>query len=335
MDSRRYFLRPFFEADYEAVAQLETKLTPEFPSSPDTARSWDRLLAASHYLHESWVVEERDTGTVVGAASMYHTPYSFDPHRFRVSVEVDPEHLHRGIGRALAALLDAEAVAHRATCFWTNVRRDDPRALRFAAQNGFAELRTMWMSLLDVAHSSAASFEERSDLLERDGIRFTTLAQEGVGRPEVLHRLFDLWNETGRDVPRIGKFTPVSFEQFSAEFDEPHLIPEAVFLAAHGDSYVASSHLERDLGQLDTLIVGYTGTRAEYRGRGLATELKRRSLDYARAHGTRYLRTFNDSLNQPIWAINAKLGFRRVLEWSNQQRLFGTGGTTTEVPSAR
>ena len=327
MDPRRYFLRPFEEGDYEAVAHIETKTNPEFPSNPDWARRWDRLLDAQHFVHEEWVVQERDTSEVVAAASIYHTPYSYDAHRFWASVVVDPGHLHRGIGRALAALLDAEAVAHRATCYWTNARKDDPRALQFAARQGFTELRTSWMSILDLSATAPTSGTELSDRLEGEGFRFSTLAREGASRAEVRQRLYDVDADSSRDAPRMGEFTPIPFAQFSAELDEPTIIPEAFFLAAHGDSYAASSHLERDLGSPDTLIVGYTGTRKEYRGRGLATELKRRSIEYARANGFRFLRTFNDSLNPPIWAINQKLGFRRVVEWSNQQRLFRSEST--------
>lgn len=335
MDPKRYFVRPFGDADYEELSRLERATTPEFPSDPEEERHWDRTLDVSHMVHEKWVVAERESGQVVAIAALNHTPYSYDPHKFWVAVLVDPRHARNGIGRALASLLDAEAVTHRATCYWTIVRKDDPRALRFSERQGFVELRTNWMSVLDLSTAGTTSWEDRTEQFERDGIRFTTLAQEGPSRPEVRHRLFELWAETGRDVPRMGEYTPASFEQFSADLDGPSLIPEAFFLACHGDSYVASSHLQRDLAVSDFLIVGYTGTRSAFRGRGLATELKRRSLEFARQKGVRYLRTFNDSLNQPIWAINEKMGFRRVLEWSNQERRFGAQGTSPVPVAAR
>jgi len=322
MDPKRYFVRPFQDADFEPLGRLQSQRFPELPSSAGEEREWDRVLEASKLLHEKWTVEERGTGKVVAMAGLNHAPYAYHPHKFWVLVLVDPGHVSRGIGRALASLLDAEATAHQAICFWTNIRKDDSRSLRFAAQQGFAELRTTWLSVLDLTTTNPATFEDRSDLFGREGIRFTTLAQEGPSRSEVRARLFDLWTETSRDAPRMGEYSPVPFAQFAAEIDRPELIPEAFLLAGRGDSYVASSHLERDLAEPDTLMIGFTGTRSAYRGRGLATELKRRALEYARHHGVRYLKTFNDSLNDPIWKINEKMGFRRTMELSNQERAF-------------
>ncbi|HKN06637.1 MAG TPA: GNAT family N-acetyltransferase, partial [Thermoplasmata archaeon] len=116
----------------------------------------------------------------------------------------------------------------------------------------------------------------------------------------------------------------ISFDQFVGEFDAPAFLPEAWFLAYDGETYVAMSNLEKSLTESDSLRVGFTGTRAAYRGRGIASELKRRALEYARGKGVRYLRTVNDSLNLPMWAINQKQGFVRTFEWSAQERRFPT-----------
>lgn len=324
MDEKRYLLRPFGDADYEPLCHLQSERFPELPSTAREEREWDRLIESAHLLNEKWTVEERSTGEVVAIAALNHALYAYDPHRFWVTVLVDRGHSHQGIGRALATLLNAEAVEHRAACYWTNIRKEDERSLRFAAEQGFVELRTTWLSVLDLsATQPMAVAEEGAHGSEREGIRFTTLADEGPERAEVRHRLHDLWNETSRDAPRLGEFSPLSFPQFEAELDRPAVIPEAFFLACHGDAYVASSHLERNLAEPDSLMIGFTGTRSGFRGRGLATELKRRSVAYARSHGIRYLKTFNDSLNDPIWKINEKMGFRRTVLLSNLQREFG------------
>ena len=78
--------------------------------------------------------------------------------------------------------------------------------------------------------------------------------------------------------------------------------------------------------------VGFTGTRAAYRGRGIASELKRRALEYARGKGFRYLRTVNDSLNLRMWAINEKQGFRRTVEWVALERRLGPEDPPSGTP---
>ena len=323
MDIEPYRLRPFDDGDYEALGRLQSERYPELPTTAHEEREWAETLTRAHLLNEKWVAEDRATGEVVGIAALSHQLYSGEPHKFWVLVLVGRSHTGRGVGRALASLLNAEAIDHQAVCFWTNVRKDDERSQRFAAQQGFRTLRTTWMSVLDLSGSGPAPTDpDPADALRHEGIRFTTLAEEGPRRPEVRHRLHDLWTEASRDAPRMGEYIPVSYEQFEVELDRSAILPEAFFLAGHGEAYVASSHLERDLAESDTLMVGFTATRTDFRGRGIATELKRRSIDYARRHGIRALKTFNDSLNVPIWKINEKLGFRRSLEIANLQRDF-------------
>jgi len=335
MDPKKYLVRPFVERDYEAMSRLHTANSPEFPSTPKQERFWDQGLAAPHILNEKWVVEERETGKVVAVATLNHSPFAYDPTKFWVGVLVDPAHRRHGVGRALAGLLEAEADAHRATCFWAVVRKDDARSLAFARQQGFGEVRTTWMSILDLSGVPVTSGSDHLAALEHEGIRFTTLAEEGVARPEVRQRIFELLTEAARDVPRMGDYTPITFEQFVRELEGPGTIPEGYFLARYGEAYIGLTNLERDLSQNDSLIVGFTATRAAYRNRGIASELKRKALEYARGRGVRYLRTFNDSLNHPIWAINERMGFRRTVEWSDLERRFASKEAAAPPPTIR
>jgi mycothiol synthase len=322
MDQEKYLVRPFADGDYEPVARIGSKVNPELHFSAQEKRHWEAQFLGSHLVNERWVVEERATGKVVASASMSHSPFSYDAHKFWAGVSVDPDYRGRGIGLALSALIESEAACHRAVCLWTSVRKDDPRSLAFSHRHGFRELRKLWISALDLTRLPPPETSARGAALEREGIRFTRLSEEGPARLEVRQKLFDLLNETSRDVPRLGEYSPISFEQFVGEFDSPGFLPEAWFIASDKETFVAISNLEKSLTEVDSLRVGFTGTRAAYRGRGIATELKRRALEYAREKGVRFLRTVNDSLNLPMWAINQKQGFVRTFEWSAQERRF-------------
>lgn len=335
MDPKKYLVRPFVERDYAPMSRLHSVNSPEFPSTPEEERYWDQAFAAPHLLNEKWVVEERGSGAVVAVATLNHSPFAYDPTKFWVGVIVDPAHRREGVGRALASLLEAEAVAHHAACFWAVVRKDDARSLEFAHKQGFEEVRTTWMSILDLSEVPVSLGSDRLAALEREGIRFTTLAEEGPERPDVRQRLYDLLREASRDVPRMGDYTPITFEQFLRELENPGMIPEGYFIARYGEAYIGLTNVERDLAQANSLIVGFTATREAYRNRGIASELKRRSLEYARGRGVRYLRTFNDSLNQPIWAINEKMGFRRKVEWSDLERRFTSPEAASPPPTIR
>lgn len=322
MDREKYRVRPFAESDYEPWSRLGGLVNPEFSFTAQEEQEWEEIFVQRHLLNEKWVVEERKSGEVVATSAMAQSPFSYHPHKFFADVAVRPDQRGRGIGRALSALVESEALAHHAECLWTNVRWDDPRSLEFSRRHGFVELRRLWMSTLDLAQPGLAEPPDRVAQLEREGIRFTTLALEGEERPEVRKGLFDLQAEAGRDVPRMGDYTPISFETFVGELGRPRFLPDAYFIACAGDLYVGMTNLERSMSEKETLRVGFTGTRAAYRGKGIASELKRRALEYARAHGVRYLKTVNDSLNGPMWAINERQGFRRTVEWSAQERRF-------------
>ena len=53
----------------------------------------------------------------------------------------------------------------------------------------------------------------------------------------------------------------------------------------------------------------------ECRGKGIGTRLKLAGIDLALSHGGKELHTFNDELNGPMRAINAKLGFQPETGW--------------------
>ncbi|HKN06137.1 MAG TPA: GNAT family N-acetyltransferase, partial [Thermoplasmata archaeon] len=255
MDRAKYFVRPFADRDYEALAAIDAKVNPEFHFSAEEQRHWEAQFMGPRLVNEKWVVEERATGTVVAAGSMSHSAFSYDARKFWASVQVGPGHRGRGIGQALSALIESEAVSHQAVCLWTNVRKDDSRSLAFSHRHGFRELRRVWVSALDLTRSTHIEEAVRAGPLEREGIRFTRLSEEGPDRLEVRHKLFDLLDETSRDVPRLGEFSPISFDQFVGEFDAPAFLPEAWFLAYDGETYVAMSNLEKSLTESDSLRV--------------------------------------------------------------------------------
>lgn len=322
MDRKEYAVRPFEPRDYGAVARLSAEVNPKLQATAEEIEHWDEMYRAPHMVDEKWMVEDRHTNVVVAYAQMTHNAYTYHPQKLWVNVIVTKDYRGRGIGRVLTDLLESEAAAHRVSHFWTSVRSDDARSLEFARRQGFVEKRRVWTSTLDLSSAPVPARNERADLLEREGVTFTTLSAEGAADEEVRRRIHDLVMDASRDVPRAGEFTPVSYEQFVGEWESPSFLPDGFFLARYGDAYVAMSNVERDLTQPDTMRVGFTCTRVPYRGRGIATELKRRTIEFVRSRGVRYFRTVNDSLNKPMWGINEKAGFRVSLEWVIHERVF-------------
>ncbi|MGP8077850.1 MAG: N-acetyltransferase family protein [Thermoplasmata archaeon] len=323
MDRVRYSLRAFTDSDYGAEARIDGEIDPGFAHTAEEIRHWNEAsVTEPGRLNLKLVVEEATSSEVVAYGSLSHVPWSYHPQKFWVSVCVDRAHRSEGIGRELYAHLEKEGLTRSASRLWTSSRDDEPRSLRFLERLGYAPLRKTWLSRLDLAAADLTGLPDRSETLSRHGIRFTTMQGEGMDRPEARERLYELVVLASEDVPRIGEYTPPTFEEFVAfDLDGPGAVPEAMFLACKDTEFVGMSSLEREGSRPDTLRVGFTGTRPQYRGLGIASELKRRAIRYARDLGYRYLVTANDSSNRPIWAINEKLGFRPEVTWVQAEKV--------------
>jgi RimJ/RimL family protein N-acetyltransferase len=149
-----------------------------------------------------------------------------------------------------------------------------------------------------------------------EGITITTLAAERQRDPEALEKLHELHNTCEQDVPAVDPVTAIPFELFLAQsVDAPNALEDAHFIARDGDDYVGVSNLFRSLEDPGVLYQGLTGVRREYRGRGLAMALKLQTVRYAREHGYREIRTWNDTRNRPMLRINEAMGFQKQPVW--------------------
>jgi mycothiol synthase len=329
MDETRYRLREFLDRDFGPLTRISNALRPERHYSEEEYRRWDAIGRTPPMVHRAAAVEERATGEAVAFGEVGTDLDTQDPRSLWVGVSVDPDHQGRGVGRHLADWADAEATRLGATTVWAMTRADQPRALRFPERRGFRDRRHQWESLLDLPAVGYDRVPRRAEALEREGIRFTTLAAEGADRREVREAVHGLFNAVLEDEPRLGRFTPTRYDQFvELNLMSPGFLPEAFFLARTADQYVGVSNLERFSEHPEALHQILTGTRREFRGRGIATELKRRGVEYGQEHGYRSIRTTNDSRNQPIWAINEKLGFRRQVEFVQFEK------TVTSAPTS-
>jgi RimJ/RimL family protein N-acetyltransferase len=306
--ARKWRFRPVREADYQCKSEVQRRLYPDNPVSPDEFRLRDRLLGDPRIFHLGLVAEDRLSGSVAGFGSLYNSPWNFDPAKYSIELMVDPSHQGRGLGREFFRILEDAALRRNATLVWASVRAEDASSVRFFERSGFVERRRSWALRLDLSGESA---DPRERLPLPEEVLVTSIAEEGADRLEVRDRLFRLRNESGKDTPSMGSPSGYTFEQFlDATFRHRAFLPEATLVARVGDRYVSVTSLETVQGESDTLHVGYTGTLREFRGKGVATELKHRAIEYAKAHGFRYMTTDNDSLNLPIVRVNRALGFR-------------------------
>lgn len=311
-------IRPFEDRDYPGVLAVWNAVYEDYPWSVESARHEDSRYDGTR-LHLRRFVAETG-GALVGVAEFHHVSHMYHPHKFWIGLDVHPAHQGRGIGSALYDRLMRELTSYRPQVLWVNVRETFQRSLPFLQHRGFREVRRAWESRLDVVRFDPAPFRAKAELGARD-MEIVTVASEQTGDPESLQKLYDMHNDVAADVPQPDPYTPMTMEEFRRRwFDNPEYLPDAHFLAKHNGQYVAESNLFRSLELDHVLYQGITGTRRAFRGRGLALALKLRTIEYARTHGKREIRTWNDTLNAPMLAINTQLGFVRQPAWITYER---------------
>lgn len=217
---------------------------------------------------------------------------------------VAPDWRRRGVGRELLADLVRQATTDGMITL--QARADDgwAESLAFLSAHGFVETMRMHRQVLWVDEATLdLTVEPR---LAGEGITITTLEHEEARDPscwtrfgELYHAVQAGWADPDPRPAPDPAWPPDEFRrrhQRAAAYHGDR--PDGCFLAVHGDRYVGFT------GALGT------GVRPGYRGRGVATALKVRSITYARDHGVSTLSTSSGS--PAMLHINERLGFRRT-----------------------
>jgi GNAT superfamily N-acetyltransferase len=317
-------IRLFGTRDYEAVAAVNNAVFPDRPSTAEEWRYEDERFE-KRYVNERYVAERPDTGEIVGFGGLWHVPWAFHPRKFGMEIRVRPDARRRGIGTALWRRIEEALHSRRAISVKTQVWEAMPDGLAFASHVGFREVLRAWESRLDVEGFDFPTFRPALDRALEQGVSITTLAAEREKDPENLRRLYAVVEAAiAEDIPRPPDdlHTPIPFDMWMEyAVEAPWSIPDAYFIAVVDGRYAGVSSLFRpQVG--DWLNQGLTGVAREFRGRGLATALKVRTVEYARAHGVREIRTWNEINNQRILAINTKFGFVRQPAWFTLRKEF-------------
>jgi GNAT superfamily N-acetyltransferase len=198
----------------------------------------------------------------------------------------------------------------------TGIKESDAAGVAFAQKMGAVELKRDWESRLDLAAFEAARFAGAPARAAVAGVHITTLGEEMRSDPTAMRKAYALHEVTRVDVPNLDAPTPTPYERFEHEvLHGPASAPDAYFIAVRDGRYVGESSLGKEGTDAGVIYQQLTAVRRDERGKGIAIALKLKTIEYARAHGFREVRTWNASTNRPMLAINEALGFARQPAW--------------------
>lgn len=307
-------IREFEQADYPRLSEIYNANYPDYQRSIQEWRSRDESVDKSKYYLQRYAFLEKDN--VVGFGDLAHVTDMFHPHKFWMTVFVEPKAQGRGVATTMYESLVDKLGQLKAITAWAGSRENLPRLTAFYQHRGFVEKQRVWESRLDATTADPARFQDYAEKVQREGIVITSLAEERKNNPDSLRKLHELVQLIAADIPQPEPFSPVSFEQWEAfEIKNPSLLPEAYIIAKDGSKYVGLSTVWRIDREPKGLGQGNTGVRREYRGRGIAVAMKLKVIDYARRNGYTRVKTWNDTINGAMLAVNIKLGFKREVSW--------------------
>jgi GNAT superfamily N-acetyltransferase len=306
--------------DYPAIVSIHNSLHIVWPEAPRTAEGWAEMDRNRNpkCKHQRWVAEK--DGQVVGYGRYSQSSSDYHPQRFYVNVEVFPNYQRQGIGAALydqvlAGLQPFDPRVLRADAF-TNL----PQGFPFLQKRGFYEAFRETPVHLDIASFDPSPYADLEAKLLEKGIVIKTL-REMEADPERDRKVYDLYWEATEDLPQEDpRIEQQDFDEWIKwGLHDPTILPDAYFIAVHGDEYVGLRELGKDPDN-DILLGGLLGVRRAYRQQHIGLAMQLRGIAYAREHGYPQLKTCTAVQNAPMQALFNKLGYARDPEWLQCQK---------------
>ena len=245
-----------------------------------------------------WLVASRD-GEDAGAAFAYVGWHSA-PGTGTGEAFVLPEHRGAGVGSALYRRL-AEWVQERGcVTLETSVSEEDTASIAWADQRGFREIGRNSRLVLDLTAIETPAVDPP------ENVEIVTWAE----RPDLTPAIYVVACEAYPDEPG-NEGTPMdSYEAWlSKDMHGDGDRPEATFIALADGEVAGYAKLSLSSSRTEVAMHDMTGVRRAFRGRGIASALKRAEIAWAKQAGYESLETNNEVRNEPIRRLNERHGY--------------------------
>jgi GNAT superfamily N-acetyltransferase len=286
--------------DWSAAIKLRNLVLWDSPISVAEALEWrEDALRDGQDLRFVGV----DDGDIVVYLALTEISNTDEKGRIRLGIYADPRfgsirnYWKSGLDFAIDAARGMGAVTFQADSQSRNVD-----LIELLESYGFRKSMRFPVSVLELDHSFP--IELPSD------VQIVSYAEFRDANPDTwLHELWRIEMDVCWDLPLPFPFKETPYESFVEEILAPSIDLSTLFLALIDRKPVAMTQLF--ISKIDPRIVqtGLTGTRRDYRRRGIARLLKMHSANVVREMGSKTITTDNEEGN-PMYLLNQELGFR-------------------------
>jgi len=292
-------LRAGDAAGIDAYVHIRNTVAPDDADSPEQVAWEDATYPGQVWRYLAWLDGEA-IGTCTTGRLHIHPP---NHPRFYLGAWVLPAHRRRGAGTALYRAASAAARSAGKSGFQAWVSEDVADGVRFLLAHGFEVTGRDKVVALDLRGLDAPA------LAPPRGIRLVTLAE----RPDLIADVHAAALEAFPSIPSTTPIQPGPLDEFVATAVEGvGMAQDAFVLALDEPTGEVAGYANLKLAAASSTLAYHhmTAVRPAYRGRGVATAMKRATIAWAIRAGLEELRTGNDERNAPMRAVNAKLGYR-------------------------
>jgi mycothiol synthase len=258
-----------------------------------------RYLRGAQPGRVDWVLTQG--GLPVGAAFLQPPGEESGDTCAAAGVWVRREYRRQGLGSALHRTVSAHARGLGMTELEVEAYASQADALRYLSRRGYTEAFRHTELVLELAGLPVP------EVRPPEGVRIIPR----TGRDDLLPGMYRVALEAIPDMPVQPPEEAGTFEAWRAsDIDRPIHTPDLTFVALHGDEVVGYAVLQR--GQRGVAFHSLTGVRRAWRGRGIASALKRAQVAGAIQAGFQRLVTENVVENAPIRHLNEVMGYRSL-----------------------
>lgn len=217
-----------------------------------------------------------------------------------VEVEVLDDYRRRGIGRTVLESLREWAQSLGAPEIDSTVEIGDSPSLGWASRRGFHEVQRYERLALELSGITIPELDAPH------GVEIVTWAE----RPDLAEGMYAVYCEAGSDVPGEEDVDVEPYPQWlDHDMQGSGDLPEATFVALARGAVVGYAKLSLTDASPETAFHDLTAVARMWRGRGVASALKRAEIAWAHRQGYQRLETSPEVSNEPSRRLNARFGY--------------------------